>query len=121
MYTLQQILKVDVDKMEANFWDEKKTFRKNIFFLVAAVDQPYLDLKFESNPSILTVPTNSLNTHLFRYKNEAFALDIVRAPMAAIICFTTSTIFLIFRENIFRFFFVEKNPTKKSSKNVSKK
>ena len=85
MYTLQQILKVDVDKMEANFWDEKKNVSKKHFFLVAAVDQPYLDLKFESNPSILTVPTNSLNTHLFRYKNEAFALDIVRAPMAAII------------------------------------
>ena len=76
MYTLQQILKVDIDKMEANFWDEKKRFEKIYFFLVAAVDQPYLDLKFESNPSILTVPTNSLNTHLFRYKNEALLFEL---------------------------------------------
>ena len=31
MYTLQQILKVDIDKMEANFWDEKEKFSKKKF------------------------------------------------------------------------------------------
>ena len=70
---------------ESKNLERKKRFFSKQKFLVAASEQPSVDLKFESNPSPLTIPNNSL-THLpIRAQNEAFALDIERAPAEAII------------------------------------